>query len=306
MDFLNRDFYHIAQIWSKYIKNNTFYAPILGPVYVSGKNKEKLLFDILRNSGSGEFLDYDKNKRWFKDKPEKILISLVANIDNGIFLTTRDDFLKVIKIYFYSDCQPNENHLKEVKQIAQKANKETGYFKLKLFYFQKQGFTYPFDIHNIYLKQITSKDRDTTKYEDLGFYENLTQQQKKSFSDLGKEAEQDGFGFLWQEYLRKNIKLNPIICAVRDDQVIGAIGPLDMSVDIYGITFLHPPYFGVLKQSQRSGIGTKLWRSAIDYAFWKGARYTIVQNTPDSPAAKFYDNTGLEIGTQIYSSSMSI
>lgn len=139
---------------------------------------------------------------------------------------------------------------------------------------------------------------------DIKFFETLSGKIKKTFSKLGQVDDTAGFVFLWNEYLKKEKKIRPIICALKDNRIVGAIGPLTICIDYFGNKFLQPPFFGVLKAYKRSGFGKKLWLSASDYAAQNGAKYTLVQNTPNSPAGKFYENQGLEVGCKVYSCSL--
>ena len=94
--------------------------------------------------------------------------------------------------------------------------------------------------------------------------------------------------------------MNPILCYLEQKKNIGAIGPLDFAIDAYGVKFLQPPYFGVLAKHRGKGIGKSLWQAAMDYARQYQAKYTLVQNTPGSPAANFYEKQGLAVGCQIF------
>ena len=108
------------------------------------------------------------------------------------------------------------------------------------------------------------------------------------------------FGFLWENFIAKNKNLNPIICAVLKNKIVGAIGPLDLSEDVWSTPFLFPPHFGVAEKMRKTGLGEKLWKAAMSFAYQKGAQYTLVQNTPSSPAARFYEKQGLSKASKIY------
>lgn len=64
----------IISDWSNFLNKEVLYLPVLGPVYTSSNPVQKLLSDILDNSQANSFLPYDKNKRWHKNKTERILL----------------------------------------------------------------------------------------------------------------------------------------------------------------------------------------------------------------------------------------
>ena len=295
-----KNFTKIIKTWSDYISENTFYLPVLGPVHCLSEKKDNLLFDILKNSSTNSFLDYDKNKRWFKEKPERIIISSINIIDKGLFLVSQNSFSKTINIYYYSNISHNEKTLANAWKLAE-PNKKTSNNEIKFYCFIKPKFKLPFNTQNVYLKKITKGDQSSDEHSKIIFYENLSTEQKNTFSFLGNKEEHDGFNFLWQEYLKQKKLLNPIICVLKKSKIIGAIGPLDISVDAWGNLFLQPPFFGVLNNYKRIGAGKDLWSAAMRYASFKKAQYTLVQNTPNSPAAHFYKKQGLKIGCKVFS-----
>jgi ribosomal protein S18 acetylase RimI-like enzyme len=291
----------IAKSWSKYLLNNeTFYLPVLGPIHISPKNIEKLLYAVLKNSTSIKFLRYDKNKRWFSKKQESIILSYIKFNDKEIFIPVVDSYKNVCKIFFYSNNFPDDNTMRKAKSIY---NILKSKYKVKGFYFyshQKPKIETKFILHNIYLKNIRSKNLAKLD-ERIKYYNKLPKEIKKTFYKLGKDTELNNFYFLWKYFILKNKKISPIVCAVLKNGIVGAIGPLDIIKDAEGTLFLLPPHFGVLEKSRKQGIGEKLWQEAMHFAFLKGARYTLVQNTPSSSAAKFYEKQGLTIANNIYS-----
>ena len=64
--------------------------------------------------------------------------------------------------------------------------------------------------------------------------------------------------------------------------------------------FLFPPYFGVTEKMRKTGLGKKLWKTAMSFAYQNDAYYTLVQNIPNSPAARFYEKQGLSKANKVY------
>lgn len=296
----------LLNAWSRQITKPVFLAPILGPVHIKNKSPKKLLLSILKNANSKSFLPFDKNKRWFKEKTEFLILSETVLKKHGIYLVSRDNFFKSLKVYYYSKNTPNQDNYDEAIRIAKSANIKFQYNQIVLYFFKKPKFKKNFSTHNIYLKNITKKDQIVFNDSYTYHYSGLNKTEQKSFSIFKNYAEHDGLSFVWQKYLDRNIKLNPIICCLRNKKIIGAIGPLDTAIDVCGQTFLQAPFFGVLDNYKKSGNGKNLWLSAMDYAQKIGAKYTLVQNTPESPAGNFYKKQGLKISNQVFSCHISI
>lgn len=291
----------IVGVWSNFLNGETFYIPILGPVYISGDPIKKLLRDVLKNSQTNKFLPYDKNKRWFQKRMEKIILSAIITNDKEIYIPVKDSFKNVLKIFYYSNNFPDNKIIIEAKKIYTNIRTDNKVDNLYFYSFKKPEIEIKFVCHNIYLKKIVSKDNLAKFPEGINFYDELPVEIQSTFSDLGKERLLKNFSFLWEEFMAKNKKLSPIICATIENKIIGAIGPLDVAADVWDTLFLFPPHFGVAKKMRRAGLGKKLWKSAMSFACQKGAKYTLVQNELNSPASKFYENQKLSNAGEIYS-----
>jgi hypothetical protein len=289
-----------AKIWSKFLfDSSVFYVPVLGPVYAIN-NIEKILFEVLKNSKSHKFLSYDKNKRWFSEKTENIVLSKIYFNNEEVIVPVIDSFNKACKFFYYSNNPLNKTSLILAKKIFKEISAENKIQKLFFYCYQKPKFNKKFITHNIYLKKINQKDKLSISNEKIFYFHNLPNNIKKTFKQLGRDRELNNFNFLWKEFILKNKKLSTMLCAITNKRIIGAIGPLDIKKDVYGIPFLLPPNFGVLENERGRGIGENLWKEAMNYAFRKKAKYTLVQNVPDSPAAKFYESQGLLNMNSVY------
>lgn len=291
----------IISVWGDFLNKKTFYIPTLGPVYVSGNSVKIILHDVLENSQTNKFLSFDKNKRWFQKKMEKIILSAIIINDKEIYIPVKDNFKNILKIFYYSNNFPDDKILLEAKKIYAKMKTSNEINSLYFYCFKKPKTEIKFSCHNIYLKNITSKDSFVKFPEGIGFYNKLPVETQLTFSDLGKERLLENFSFLWKEFMIKNKKLNSIICAMEKNRIVGAIGPLDIAIDARSELFLFPPHFGVIKKMRRAGIGEKLWKSAMSFAYKKGAKYTLVQNALNSPASLFYEKQKLSNANRIYS-----
>lgn len=271
--------------------------PVLGPVY-SEKNIKPLLKALLVNSLDVNFLPYDKNIRWFKNKEEHILVDSICHTREAIEVVSKDSAGSRLDIYYYSTKalgQPGFDDLKNKYAIC-KDNRQDVF----LHCFKRPDTAEEFAQHNIFFKKISKKDRLENRSEDIVDYFCLPQALKKTFSNVSQEEEHSGLKYFEDYFLKKGRISDPVLCALENSTIVGVIGPLSLSTDIFGNKFLQPPFFGVKKQSQNKGIGKKLWVSAISYALGENALYTLVQNKPGTSAANFYLEQGLKAPASKY------
>lgn len=294
---------NIVSIWSNLVKDETFYVPILGPVYVSGTSAKKILSDLLENTESDVFLPYDKNRRWFPLKTEKIILPLISHNEREIYIPVIDSNKKFLKIFYYSDIPPTDNTIAKAKKIQERMALSYKIYSSNFYCFKKPTIRANFICNSLYLKKISRKDYQIGN-NDTVYYNQLPANIRLTLRDFKKEPETENLYYLWKEFISRNKKLGPILCATSENNILGAIGPLDIEQDARGIPFLLPPHFGIIKKARRLGLGKKLWETAMCLAYQQGAKYTLVQNTPDSPASKFYKKQGLIESSRMYICSL--
>lgn len=290
----------LIKAWSGLNLGETFYLPVLGPVHVDSAKTKFLLKALIENSEKNNFLSFDKNKRWSEKPTEKILIDNIKLNNKKLFIPSINKAAENIKIYFYANQGPSKDDLKNAQTILSSISCREN--SKGVFHWQKQtDLIKESSINNIYLKKISNRDK--TNSFDSNLY-NIFELDKKLISTLssfGLEEEHAGIHFYYQNYLLKNDNLGDCFCYVQKNKITGFIGPLNIEKDAYDKPFLLPPFFGVLKNNKKNGIGKKLWQAAMDYAFKRGAQYTLVQNSPNSAAAMFYEKQGLSLAGQNFS-----
>ncbi len=295
--------HQIANYWAGVITGQVFYLPILGPTYSMG-SVDGLLFDILNNSAEEKFLAYDKNRRWLKSKAEKIILAEIVVNDDLLFVPVINTISKnILKIFCYGHKPLNDGSIEFINQIVDKIKPIENFGQCIVYSFVKPWDINQYRCHNIYVKKIAGNDKLTHDLDDVKYYQDLPQTIQQTFSNLKADSDLDGFDFLWDRYLFHQRVVSPILCAVKDKMVVGAIGPLDVFNDFYNIQFLLPPYFGVSNNFRGLGYGQKLWQQAMSWAYTSGAQYLLVQNESNSPAAKFYEKQDLIVGGRVYSFS---
>jgi len=293
MSLINQKINKIADIWTGLIKNDVFYLPILGPVYFFEGSIKRVLQDVLNNSQEADFLSYDKNKRWYKHKTEKILLESIVFNNKELFIPVKNNLKNdMLKIFYYTEGIIDDSRINKIRKMAT-GIKDDQINTPSLCCFKKPYTNIKFTCHNIYLKTIDNKDNLDQLPSGLEYYKNLSLKTQKTFNSFSKNPNLNGFNFLWESFLNQGKPFFPIVCAVEKGKIIGAIGPLDISKDAWNNLWLLPPYFGVKQKSRRKGYGKKLWQAAMNFSYQRGAKYTLVQNRPYSPAARFYEKQEL-------------
>ncbi|MET8630843.1 GNAT family N-acetyltransferase [Kitasatospora sp. NPDC004669] len=81
--------------------------------------------------------------------------------------------------------------------------------------------------------------------------------------------------------------------AIRNDRVVGAIGPMETMPDPIGRARLLPEYFGVLPEYRGLGLGRQLWRAAMHWGHANGADYQLLQTTASGASDRLCQAEGL-------------
>ena len=296
----NTNFQQTVHNWSGLISGKVCYLPGLGPSYFADKSVDKVLYDILNNAASEDFLVYDKNKRWYDSKQEKIIVSEITYGDDWLCVPTFNSIGSQLKIYYFSNKALDIAMLSKIADSYEKYRQKKRASRCSVLSFIQPSVKAESRHYNIYLKIINEKDQLSAEPNEIFYYNELDEKTKATFALLGKESDMDGFSFLNEQLAQNGCLQSSIVCLVRDNVIIGAIGPLDVLNDGFDTPWLLPPYFGVKAKFRGKDCGERLWDETMNYAFVQGAKYTLVQNSPDSLAAQFYENQGLEKAGEVH------
>ncbi|MER5608263.1 GNAT family N-acetyltransferase [Micromonospora tulbaghiae] len=85
----------------------------------------------------------------------------------------------------------------------------------------------------------------------------------------------------------------PILVTVAGGRVVGAIGPMQVAPGPDGALQLLPQYLAVDPQRRRGGHGRALWRAGQRWGRTAGAAYQLLQVEAGSPAAGLYASEGV-------------
>ncbi|MBL7498749.1 GNAT family N-acetyltransferase [Frankia sp. CNm7] len=132
--------------------------------------------------------------------------------------------------------------------------------------------------------QVAALTRDRTwpaPGDDITPLDDLPKKVAATFAAFATGAD-DGFPFLRGRLLAGGV--GPVLTAVRDGEVVGAIGPMETLPDPLGCPRLLPQYFAVLPAWRGHGLGRALWRAAMYWGHTHGAAYQLLQTVVGGPS----------------------
>lgn len=255
------------------------YVPTLGPVRSAALSAE--LFNAVVNvAGTGHFLPYDKDRRWSSTKDERIIIEEIVH-EPGLTviptLTTRGR--RLAKVYHYGTSAPRLN------ELAEWACAHFGVVTSQVIWCRDSPHS-----TSTRLMCKTFSDQDlrgrgqVVALEECGAAD--------TFPSFADQLTEKGFAFLYQR-MTAGLSDGPILVAVDDGHIVGAVGPLGILLDPTEVRIQPPAYFAVHPDYRRRGHGRALWRAAMAWGAERGAQYKILQAASGSPAERLYLSEGL-------------
>ncbi|MBA9001578.1 GNAT family N-acetyltransferase [Thermomonospora cellulosilytica] len=259
------------------------YVPTLGPVHPDALSAE-LFQAVLDVAGTGRFLPYDKDRRWSATKDEHVLVpEVIHQPDLTVIPTLTARGGGLLKIHYYGEVRP------PLDQAAEWARKWSTTYgtrpTARLIWFQS---TPDGARTRVMLKTFTSRDE-----REHSSVVPLTQcPAADTFGTFAAQLDEGGFAFLHQR-MKAGHDDGPVLVAVEDQRIVGAIGPLSTMTDATGRRHQPPQYFAVHPAHRGQGHGRALWQAAMTWALRNGAAYKILQAATGSPAERLYQSEGL-------------
>jgi GNAT superfamily N-acetyltransferase len=271
------------------------YVPTLGPVHPDTLDAE--VFDeVIAAATAGVMLPFDKDRRWSARKSENVLVDeIVHRPDLTIVPTVSRRGRGTIKTYVYSPTRPDTAALRTATRRWCAAH---GVHTGRVVWFHPEATP---DEHaeqvattRLLLKVFGTPAADQapapgTVVVDL---DTTTPRLRDTFTGFAEQLAEAGFGFLHRRWHEHGVD-GPILVAVADERVIGAIGPLATMTDRQGAAVMLPQYFGVLPAHRGRGHGCALWRHVAAWGEGHQAAYQLLQTATGGPSDRLFCSEGL-------------
>jgi GNAT superfamily N-acetyltransferase len=266
------------------------YVPTLGVVHPRALTAQ-LLDDVLDASGTGRFLPHDKDQRWAISKDEMVLVKDIAHTPRHTViptLTRRGP--GVVKVYYYGTEAPD---LPDLAETAGQLSSEHGTAAARVSWFRPPGdppTTNEAGGVRALLKTFGADEPTGPRVADL---RETPEAVRATFPAFAQALAGYGFAFLHQQMQAGNVH-GPVLVAVDDGGVVGAIGPMQTMPDPAGASRLLPQYFGVLPEARGHGRGRALWHAAMRWGAANGAAYQLLQTKIGGASERLCLSEGLD------------
>ncbi|RSD10272.1 GNAT family N-acetyltransferase [Amycolatopsis eburnea] len=262
-------------------------VPTLGPVHPDTLGPE-IFDDVVAVAHTGEILPFDKERRWSAAKSESVLVDeIVHRPDLTILPTLSHRGTGMIKIHVYSPATPD---IAALRQATRRWCAGHGAASGRLLWFTAEPPQTDAGVTRILLKDFVSAPLSIPA--EAVELDACPPRVQDTFADLAEQLLDTGFGFLHRRWRTGRVD-GPILVAVDDDVIVGAIGPLTVMPDRAGTLTLLPQYFGVAPRHRGRGHGRALWRSGSAWGARHGARYQLLQAAVRGPSERLFRSEGL-------------
>ena len=265
------------------------FVPTIGPVHPRAV-AAKLFSDVIDVAGTGRFLGYDKDRRWFGAKAEAVLVEDIIHGPHGtLFPVLSRRGAGSVTVYVYGGTLKN-------RQIAGHLASELcsvhGAGSARVVWFPESDGSSAAgtQVTRIHLHEFSSEHRPIGP-DHVRVLEECTGAVKATFIGLTTALAADGFEFLYGRMAAGTV--GPVLVAVDEGSIVGAIGPLETMSDSTGATRMLPLYFGVLPDWRGRGYGRGLWRGAMGWGQRNGASYHLLQTVTGAAADHICRTEGL-------------
>ncbi|MBD0842010.1 GNAT family N-acetyltransferase [Streptomyces sp. TRM68416] len=263
------------------------YVPTIGPVHPSVLTEDLFTDTLTAASTDRWFLRYDKDIRWSDSKAETVLVeSIVHRPGETLIPALSRRGAGMIKVHLYG-IEPSS--VLAATELAQKLAADHGASKLRIVRFL--GPESPSGRGT----RIQLKDFRTTLCippdGPVRSNDEWPAGVRDTFADFAEQMASDGFVFLSGQMRAGTV--GPVLTAVSDSRVAGAIGPMEIRRDAIGTPQLMPQYFGVLPEHRGEGLGRLMWRAAMHWGQTNGAAYQLLQTEVGGPSDRLCRSEGL-------------
>jgi GNAT superfamily N-acetyltransferase len=250
-----------------------------------------LFADVLAVAGTGRFLPYDKDRRWFDRKDEYVITSDIVQQPSLVLIPAFSARRQRLRVHVYSQ-NPHSATGKAV-QLAERLSHEHRAATGQVTSFLPPGSELGTGTActRVYIRTLDPSHPAPAPNSGIIPLDHASGSIRAAFGPFGEQMADHGFAFLHAR-LRQQAT-GPVLSVQRDGKVAGAIGPMETGTDSRGLSALLPQYFGVLAEYRGCGLGRQLWQGAMHWGQQHHARYQLLQAQADSPADALYRSEGL-------------
>ncbi|MER8194689.1 GNAT family N-acetyltransferase [Streptomyces microflavus] len=243
--------------------------------------------DILRAAETGDFLPYDKNRRWGGEKDEKVLREdVVHQPEHTLIPTLIPRGRGTVKVFAYG---LPDSVTDEAAELAAKLAARHDVVNARVVRPLGPETAHPHGTR-IQLKDFTAgpcpaPDGPVRRVTD---WPTAVQE---TFAPFAKAMAAEGLAFLHARVQEGHC--GPVLTASVKNRIVGAIGPMEIRPDAIRRPQLMPQYFAVLPEARGQGLGRLLWRAAMHWGQSHGAAYQLLQTEVGGPSDKLCLSEGL-------------
>ncbi|MFE6716639.1 GNAT family N-acetyltransferase [Streptomyces albidoflavus] len=261
-------------------------VPTLGPVHPDALTVD-LFEDTLRAAETGNFLPYDRDRRWGGEKDEKVLRDdVVHQREHTLIPALSRRGRGTVKVFAYG---LHDGIVDEAAELAAKLAAAHDVVNARVVRPLNPETTHPRGTR-IQLKEFTAGSCPAPVGPVRPVADWPTDVQE-TFAPFARVLAGDGLAFLHTRMQAG--RCGPVLAAAAEGRIVGAIGPMEVCPDAIGRPQLMPQYFAVLPEARGQGLGRLLWQAAMRWGQSHGAAYQLLQTKVDGPSDQLCQSEGL-------------
>ncbi|MGW5715152.1 GNAT family N-acetyltransferase [Amycolatopsis sp. NPDC003865] len=264
-------------------------VPTLGPVHPDTLRPE--IFDeIVAAARTGEMLPFDKERRWSSTKSETVLVDeIIHRPDVTIIPTLNHRGTGMIKTHVYSAIELETPALRAAtRRWCTAYGAATG----RVIWFTPEPPQTDTTIGTRVLLKTFAQENIPDAAGPIQELDDCPSSTQNTFAKLAQQTPEAGLAFLCRRWRAGRVD-GPILTAVDDGIIRGAIGPLAVLPDRNGAAVLLPQYFVVDPEHRGRGHGRALWRAAMAWGARHGAQYQLLQAATGGASESLFCSEGL-------------
>ncbi|MFI1223918.1 MULTISPECIES: GNAT family N-acetyltransferase [unclassified Streptomyces] len=261
-------------------------VPTLGPVHPDTLTVG-IFEDILRAAETGDFLRYDKDRRWGGEKDERVLREdVVHQREHTLIPTLTRRGRGTVKVFAYG---LRDTVVDQAGELAAKVAARHGVVDARVVRPLGPETAQPRGTR-IQLKDFSAGSCPAPDGP-VGPVTDWPTGVQETFAPFAKAMAAEGLAFLHSRMQAG--RCGPVLAATVADRVVGVIGPMEVRPDAIRRPQLMPQYFAVLPHARGQGLGRLLWRAAMHWGQRHGAAYQLLQTEVGGPSDKLCLSEGL-------------